>query len=145
MAENKISEIIENSLEQIRTLIDANTIIGQPIAAGDGTTVIPVSKVSMGFASGGIDYTGKRAKENNPNNFGGGGGTGLTVSPVAFLVIKANGDVSLLNIAAPGSDASSITALVEKTPELVNKLKDIFVKKKEEKKAEKEAAAEAAE
>ena len=83
MAENKIGEVIATSLEKIRELVDAQTIIGEPINTANGTTIIPVSKVTMGFASGGIDYT---SKQNDPKavaargNFGGGGDLGTKES-----------------------------------------------------------------
>ena len=98
MAENKLTEIIQASLEQIKQVVDANTIIGTPITTPNGTTIIPVSKVMVGFASGGLDYLGKnmaRKAQNSPQNsglttnFGGGGGTGVTVQPVGFLVVGA--------------------------------------------------------
>ena len=72
MAEKEISGIIAESLESIRSMVDANTIIGTPIDGGAGTTIIPVSKISVGIASGGLDYNGKNKKENEKNNFGGG-------------------------------------------------------------------------
>ncbi|MBQ8510711.1 MAG: sporulation protein YtfJ [Clostridia bacterium] len=141
MAENKLTEIIEASLEQIKQVVDANTIIGTPINTPNGTTVIPVSKVMVGFASGGVDYLGKNMKkvadsaQTKPalqTNFGGGGGTGVTVQPVGFLVISPNGDVQLLNVGAgsagSGDKIDSISNLIEKTPDIVSKIKDIFSK-----------------
>ena len=94
MAESKLKEIIQTSLASIREVIDANTIIGEPIEIGNGsgTVIIPVSKVSMGYASGGVDYFGKNVSPaENMSNFGGGGGTGVSVSPVGFLVVKEDG------------------------------------------------------
>ena len=81
--ENKLQEIIAASLENIRSMVDANTVIGNPINTPQGTTIIPVSKVSLGFASGGLDYAGKseEAVRARIQNFGGGGGTGLSVVP----------------------------------------------------------------
>lgn len=152
MADNKISGIIETSLEQIKNVVDANTIIGTPINTPSGTTVIPVSKIMVGFASGGVDYVGKNAKNADENshrtapaatNFGGGGGTGVTVQPVGFLVISPDGsDVQLLNVgaAASGDKVDSIANLIEKSPDIINKIKAIFVKNKKE--ADEEAASE---
>ncbi len=155
MAENKISGIIETSLEKIREVVDANTIIGTPINTPGGTTVIPVSKVMVGFASGGVDYLGKNAKKSAEEarhsgvstNFGGGGGTGVTVQPVGFLVISADGNVQLLNIGA-GSAGSvdkidSISNIIEKSPDIIGKIKAIFEKKKDEPKSESEESEEA--
>ena len=144
MAENKITDIIDASLEKIKKVVDADTIIGTPYTAPNGTTVIPVSKVMVGFASGGIDYLGKLAKsgdspKSGANNFGGGGGTGVTVQPVGFLVINQKGDVQMLNVGAPaGKDKlDTVSGLIERAPDLIAKIKTIF--KKDEKKKEKEA------
>ncbi len=151
MAENKITGIIETSLEQIRNVVDANTIIGTPINTPNGTTVIPVSKVMVGFASGGVDYLGKNMKKvadaqsQRPaaltTNFGGGGGTGVTVQPVGFLVISPDGNVQLLNVgpntAGSGDKIDSIANMIERSPDIVSKIVSIFKKddkKKDEKK-----------
>ena len=92
--ENKIEEIIRTSLENMRSMVDANTVIGNPYVTPGGVTVIPVSKISVGFASGGVDYFGKHEKP-SAQNFGGGGGSGLSVVPVGFLVISAEGKVDM--------------------------------------------------
>lgn len=145
MAENKISGIIETSLEQIRNVVDANTIIGNPINTPGGTTVIPVSKVMVGFASGGVDYIGKNAKKAAEEtsksgalttNFGGGGGTGVTVQPVGFLVVSPDGNVQMLNVGQSAGAApdrvDQIAGFIERSPELIAKIKDIFAKNKSE-------------
>lgn len=135
MSENKLNDIIQTSLDSIRSMVDSNTVIGSPITTANGTLVIPVSKVFVGFASGGVDYLGKNTQNTSHtvNNFGGGGGTGLTVSPVAFLVVSPNGDVQLLNVNEPTSDrsdpVSQIVGLLDRSPELIEKLKAIFAKK----------------
>ena len=135
MSENKLNDIIQTSLDSIRSMVDSNTVIGSPITTANGTLVIPVSKVFVGFASGGVDYLGKNTQNTSHtvNNFGGGGGTGLTVSPVAFLVVSPTGDVQLLNVNEPTSDrsdpVSQIVGLLDRSPELIEKLKVIFAKK----------------
>lgn len=135
MSENKLNDIIQTSLDSIRSMVDSNTVIGSPITTANGTLVIPVSKVFVGFASGGVDYLGKNTQSTSHtvNNFGGGGGTGLTVSPVAFLVVSPHGDVQLLNVNEPTSDksdpVSQIVGLLDRSPELIEKLKAIFAKK----------------
>ena len=72
---NRIGDITKTSLDSIRAMLDPNTVVGNPIETASGTTIIPISKVSVGYASGGIDYAGKKDVSNKPNNFGGGGGT----------------------------------------------------------------------
>ena len=135
MEDNKLKDMINASLENIRTMLDANTIIGDPIVTGSGTTLIPISKISVGYVSGGIDYKKKgddKEGKATPNNFGGGGGTGITVSPVAFIVISPEGKAEMLNVgaaAAPADTASQGTGLVERSPELIEKIKGAFKKK----------------
>ncbi len=134
--ENKLGTITKTALESIRSMLDANTIIGEPIKTASGTEIIPISKITVGYASGGVDYINKDVK--TANNFGGGGGTGITVSPVAFLVVNAEGNVSVLNIDAPAAAApapdtiSQVVGFIERSPELIERLKTAVGKKGEE-------------
>ena len=132
--ENKIPEIIRSSMENIRSMVDANTVIGDPIPTASGTTIIPISKVAVGIASGGVDYNPKRDAQPRPQNFGGGGGTGLTVSPVGFLVIDERGGVEFLSVSQKGKPdpVDQIADLVERTPDIIARIKDLFAKKKDE-------------
>ena len=137
--ESNIGEIIRNSLDSIREIADANTIIGEPISTPNGTTIIPVSKVSLGIASGGVDFKNEKngqnapaaqnGKKERPKSFGGGGGTGLSISPVAFLVISADGSVEMLNInnvdTRPNNIVESLTDMVERAPEIISKIKSV--------------------
>ena len=147
MAETKVTGLIANALEDLRTVVDANTIIGTPIETNSGTTIIPVSKVSMGVASGGVDYESKKTAGNN--NFGGGGGSGVSVVPVAFLVVHADGSVEMMNVSNPTSKPADIgynvSSLVERAPEIIEKIKAMIPKKKEKKEAEPTAEEPAAE
>ncbi len=128
-SENKLQDIIQTSLENLRTLVDSNTVIGNPISTPSGTTIIPISKISMGFASGGLDYNGKSASAKQ--NFGGGGGTGLSISPVGFLTVKADGSVEMVNITpAPAGTVEQVADVIERSPEIFAKLKTIFTKNK---------------
>ena len=90
MKDQSASGILATAIDKIKDMVDCQTIIGDPIDAGDGIKVIPISKVTYGFASGGSDFPSKSTKE----LFGGGGGAGVTISPVAFLVIN-KGEVSV--------------------------------------------------
>jgi sporulation protein YtfJ len=134
--ENKLQDIIKTSLENIKKIVDANTVIGSPISLDNGTTIVPISKVSVGFASGGVDYNGKQ-NGNNPQklqNFGGGGGTGISVSPVGFLVIGKDGQVDMVNIGdkAPADPVAQVANLLDRTPEIIAKIKAVFAKDKDE-------------
>ena len=132
--ENKIPEIIRSSMESIRSMVDANTVIGDPIHVDGGTTIIPISKVSVGIASGGVDYNPKKDAQPRPQNFGGGGGTGLTVAPAGFLVIDRYGDVEYINVNQKGKPdpVDQIADLVERTPDIIAKIKDLFSKESKE-------------
>lgn len=123
-----ISELMGVTMEKIREMVDVNTIVGQPIHA-DGVTLIPVSRLSFGFGSGGGDYTTKHQKPEGDNSFGGGSGAGVNIAPVAFLVIKDN-MVKLLPVNPPAG--TTVDRVVELIPELVDKVTD-FLDKKEDK------------
>ena len=131
--ENKIPEIIKSSLENIRSIVDANTVVGDPIITEVGTTIIPISKISVGIASGGVDYNDKSERQ-KPQNFGGGGGTGLSVAPAGFLVIDKNGNVDFINVGMKGKPdpVDQIADFVERTPDIISKIKDIFTSDKKE-------------
>ena len=137
---NRIGDITKTSLDSIRAMLDPNTVVGNPIETAAGTTIIPISKVSVGYASGGIDYAGKKDVSNKPNNFGGGGGSGVSVTPVAFLVVNKEGEVSVLNVStsasstAPADAVSQVVGFLERSPDLLERIKGVFSKKGEENK-----------
>lgn len=122
MSEHPIKGLLDSTLQNIRNLVDVNTIIGQQIVTSDGTVIIPVSKVSVGFASGGSDLPAKTEKE----LFGGGGGAGATINPVAFIVVS-QGQVKLLQITQNSSMADNAISMV---PELIDKIASLFNKDK---------------
>jgi len=136
MADNNLTKLVESALSNLRSMTEADTVIGAPLEVAGGTVVIPVSKLTVGFTSGGIDYTSKNASD-KPPNFGGGTGSGYTVTPIAFLVIDASGDVKLLNIgenSGGGSNlADTITGIAEKAPPIIEKLMQTFKKNKDAK------------
>ena len=134
MNENRMSEIIEASVNSLKSMVSGDTVIGEPIVSDNGTTVIPVSKMSIGCLTGGIDYAGKNQPKEKKNNFGGGGGTGLSVVPVCFIVIHTDGRVEILNVKSTktGPDpVGDVVGLIEKSPELIAKFRDVFGKKEE--------------
>ena len=101
--EHPLSDLMSATMEKIRTMVDVNTIVGQPILAGE-VTIIPVSKVSFGFASGGSDFATKNQKPDADNSFGGGSGAGVNINPIAFLVVRGD-TVKLLPVAPPPDGA----------------------------------------
>ena len=121
----------------IKQMVDVNTIVGDPIVTGDGTTIIPVSKVSFGFASGGSDLPTQNPKQ----TFGGGGGAGITIQPLAFLVVH-EGEVKLLQLATSSNTAEKI---VNTVPDVIDKISDAIAKNKAEKAAPREHRAPASE
>jgi len=130
--ESKQSELIKSALEGVKSMVDANTVTGTPITTDSGTVIIPVSKVFVGLATGGVDYIGKKSASDK--NFGGGGGTGVTVSPVGFLIVEPNGKVDLLSLNyEPKDPISQVLNFIEGSPELIEKFKGLFSSKKENK------------
>jgi len=127
MAEHPVQGLMGVTIEKIRDMVDANTIIGEPIHVEDGTTIIPVSKVTFGFASGGSDMGAKVEKE----MFGGASGAGVSIVPLAFLVIS-NGNVRTVQLV---EKASVVDNAIASLPELVEKLTAMLKKNKEEKEA----------
>ncbi len=135
MSEHPIEGLMGITMQKIKEMVDVNTIIGDPVITPDGTTIIPVSKVSFGFASGGTDLPTKDPKQ----TFGGGGGAGITLQPLAFLVVK-DGDVKLLQIATASNTADKV---VNSVPDIIDKISDAIGKAKDAK--AKEAKGEKAE
>lgn len=125
MAQTQMSELIRASLDGVRSFTGADTFIGEPIEAR-GVTVIPVSRVSIAFATGGVDYGAKKIIA--PQSFGGGGGTGVTITPIAFLTVHEDARVELIPIEERGVDAAvgKVASLVEKAPELLQKIKQVL-------------------
>lgn len=128
--ENRIPEIIRSSMENIRSMFDANKVVGDPISTPQGTTIIPISKISMGIAASGFDYNPKKEAQPRPQNFGGGGGTGITVNPIGFLIVDKDGDVEFINVSNKGKPdpVDQIADLVERVPDIIGKVKDLFSK-----------------
>ncbi len=127
-----INGLLDSSMQNLRSLVDADTIIGNQITTPDGTVIIPVSKVSFGFASGGSDLPTNKQNE----LFGGGAGGGVSVQPLGFLVIK-DGAVSLLQMDNSKNTADRMVSLM---PEMIDKLGSMFKKDKKESKDGKDSA-----
>ena len=123
--EHPIGSLMDTTMEKIKEMIDVNTIIGEPITSPDGTLIIPVSKVSYGFAAGGSDLP---TKKENKDCFGGGSGAGVTIQPVAFLTVY-KGDVRLVSV---DREEGTADKLVNMIPDVLKKVKGVFKKDKSE-------------
>ena len=120
MAEHTIQGFMGVTMDKVREMVDANTVIGDPVRTDDGTVILPVSKITFGFASGGSDFEGKNAA--NKELFGGGGGAGVSVIPVAFLVIQ-NGNVRTIQLSGGNNTMDRALTML---PELVDRLSDLI-------------------
>jgi sporulation protein YtfJ len=109
-----LPNMLENTIAKIREMVDVNSVIGDPITTPDGVTIIPVSKVSVGFGGGGSDYA-----KSTKDAFGGGAGGGVKVTPICFLIVQ-NGSVRMMPVAAPASTTAD--RIVEMVPDTLDKL-----------------------
>lgn len=123
MSENKMSDIIRSSLEGIKSFTNVDMGVGNAIHTPSGVTVIPISKISVGMATGGIDYGTKKII--GTQNFGGGGTTGVSVTPLGFLTVNEKCEVNLITLKdEPESSISKISSLIERSPEIIEKIKN---------------------
>ena len=120
MSEHPIQGLMGTTMSKIREMVDVNTVIGDPITTLDGIVIIPVSKVGFGFAAGGSDFPTKQPKD----VFGGGTGAGISIQPLAFLVIS-NGEVKILQM---DNSKSTGDRMVSMMPEVIQKISDLFSK-----------------
>lgn len=121
-----LPNMLDKTIAKIRDMVDVNSVIGTPITTPDGVTIIPVSKVSVGFGGGGSDFT------SNKDAFGGGAGGGVKVTPICFLIVK-DGSVRMMPVAAPANTTAD--RIVEQVPDVLDKIAS-FIDSRTEKKAE---------
>lgn len=133
MSEHPIQGLMGTTMQKIREMVDVNTVVGDPITTPDGTVIIPVSKVGFGFAAGGSDFPSKHPKD----LFGGGSGAGITIQPLAFLVI-CNGEVKILQMDNSKNTGDRMVSMV---PEVIDKIAALFGKGEKAEKQKKETAA----
>ena len=135
--QHPIDDLMSTTMQKLREIADVNTIVGKPIQAGN-VTIIPISRLTVGFASGGSDFVSKNQKPEADNSFGGGSGAGMNLSPVAFLIVKGD-TVRLMPVAPPA--ATTVDRVVEMVPEVVDKVTD-FIEKQQAKGQDKEETGE---
>jgi len=133
MGNHPIESLMKTAMESIQQIVDVNTIVGDPVETPDGSVIIPISRVSCGFAAGGSEFAPAEENKENGNTggqapvlpFGGGAGAGVSVQPVAFLVV-GNGSIRLL----PVDSNVVIDRLIDTVPDLLDRVSGIFQKKK---------------
>ena len=140
MAEHPINGLMETAMQNIKDMVDVNTIVGEPVESKDGTIIIPISKVSFGFGAGGSDF-GQKNLANSDSNFGGGSGGGATIEPVAFMVVGKE-EIKLMPVEKSSSPAQEI---IDSVPTLLDKIVKVFKKKKDTEETDTVADAETAE
>ena len=126
--QHPIGDLMTTTMQKLREIADVNTIVGKPIVAGE-ITIIPISKLTVGFASGGSDFTSKNQKPEDDNSFGGGSGAGMNLSPVAFLIVKGD-SVRQMPVAPPPGTA--VDRVVEMVPDVIDKVTG-FIEKQQDK------------
>lgn len=150
MSEHPIESLMKTTMESIKEMVDVNTIVGDPVETPDGTVIIPISKVSFGFASGGGDYTAEKKEEKKSENgngghegqssgkdkakfpFAGGAGAGVSVQPVAFMVV-GNGQMKLMPV---DQRANMIDNIIGMAPDMLHQLQAMVMKKPKKRKVE---------
>ena len=128
----KLPNMLERTIQKIKEMVDVNSVIGAPITTPDGVTIIPVSKVSVGFGGGGSDFTTKSSRPGEENPFGGGAGGGVKVTPICFLIVK-DGAVRMMPVAEPANTTAD--RIVEMVPDTLDKI-SAFIDSRTGKKAE---------
>lgn len=138
MPDHPIQGLMKTTMESIKEMVDVNTIVGDPVESSDGQVIIPISRVSFGFASGGTEFKGTNNSSDNEQQyncenklpFGGGTGAGVSIQPVAFIVV-GNGNMKLLPVDQNANILNSILDLIPKISSgIQNKLKDNETKRK---------------
>ncbi len=142
MSEHPIEGLMLTAMNSIQDMVDVNTIIGEPIETSNNMVIIPISKVGFGFAAGGSEFKGETLDEYTKKEkeeaiqyrlpFGGGSGAGVSISPVAFLVVTQN-NVKLL----PVNHSSALDKLIDYVPDLMEKVNCYLNKSMQNKKEEK--------
>ena len=127
MAQHPIQGMMATAMQSIKEMVDVNTIVGTPVETKDGTVIIPISKVAFGFAAGGSDIPAKKDFKDE-NNFGGGSGAGVSIQPVAFLVVSDN-QIKLLPV---NTSENPLDKIVDYIPDAVEKITNLIKSKKKE-------------
>ncbi|WP_202710900.1 GerW family sporulation protein [Sporosalibacterium faouarense] len=134
MSDHPIEGLMQTTMESIKEMVDVNTIVGDPVESPDGLVIIPISKVSFGFASGGGEYSTSKDSSNEDGKggklpFGGGSGAGVSLQPVAFIVV-GNGQIKLMPV---DQGSNLLNNIIDTIPNLTNGLQNMMKQKKDKK------------
>lgn len=127
MDNNPISELMQTTMENVKNVLKVDTVVGDPIVTPDGITLVPISKISLGFGGGGVEFTSKKTGEARP--YGGGNATGVKIEPIGFLVIK-EGTVRMINVTPPASN--TVDRIIDMVPQVMDRV-DNFIEKQKNK------------
>ena len=123
---NPIGELMQTTMENVKNILKVDTVVGDPIFTPDGITLVPVSRISVGFGGGGVEFTSKKAGAERP--YGGGNATGVKINPIGFLVIK-DGVIRMINVTPPASN--TVDRIIDMVPVVMDKV-DAFIAKQNE-------------
>ncbi len=123
---NPIGELMQSTMDNVKNMLKVDTVVGEPIYTPDGITLVPISRISVGFGGGGVELSPKRAGE---RPYGGGNATGVKIDPIGFLVIK-EGTVRMINITPPAS--TTVDRIIDLVPQVMDKV-DAFINKQQDK------------
>ena len=126
MENNPIGELMQNTMENVKNILKVDTVVGDPIYTPDGITLVPISKISVGFGGGGVEFGSKKEGERRP--YGGGNATGVKVEPIGFLIIK-DGVVRMINVTPPAS--TTVDRVIDLVPQVMDRI-DAFIDKHNE-------------
>ena len=126
MDNNPISELMQTTMDNVKKVLKVDTVVGDPIITPDGITLVPISKISLGFGGGGVEFNSKKAGEARP--YGGGNATGVKIEPIGFLVIK-EGTVRMINVMPPASN--TVDRIIDLVPQVMDRVDNFIAKQKD--------------
>lgn len=127
MDNNPISQLMQTTMDNVKNVLKVDTVVGEPIITPDGFTLVPISKISLGFGGGGVEFNSKKSGETRP--YGGGNATGVKIEPIGFLVIK-EGTVRMINVTPPASN--TVDRIIDMVPQVMDRV-DNFIDKQKKK------------
>ena len=124
---NPIGELMQTTMDNVKNILKVDTVVGEPIYTPDGITLVPISRISVGFGGGGVEFGNKKSGESRP--YGGGNATGVKVDPIGFLVIK-DGTIRMINVTPPAN--TTVDRLIEMVPQVMDRVDSFIAKQKKD-------------